>query len=683
MSRVRMLLHFGVKPYLVFDGDYLPSKSGTEKSRAARRRESKSTGLELLRMGKTAQAQQELQKSVDVTPEMARQLIDELRRAKVDFIVAPYEADAQLAYLEKKGIIDGILSEDSDLLVFGAKVLVTKLDQYGDCVVIRRDDFTLCKDISMMGWSDAEFRWMAILSGCDYLPGIEKMGLKTAHRFLRKHKTVERLVRAVQFDGKMKVPPDYLDAFKKAEEAFLYQWAFCPTSRELVNLNEPEDGVDVHALPHIGKHVDSDTARKVAQGYLHPHSKELLVPLANVRREPSLRRTVHATPELKKHQSIESFFKPRRTPLAELDPNSFTPSPSQQRLLEQQQQQSWSAEPIVSRPVMTRALTDISRSQPARRAISDMLPSSRSKSPKRQRLCSDTSIALAMGASTMTAKSKFFSPKTFDSPSVARSNRAKVNSQEQINIWSDDSIEEAMSQIPDLSTEQPSQPRSQRFSMFHDVAKSASQSQQADSRTTTSTASSLLSTATSQAETPATETESQSTVSYPNLSASMAELRSKFTFNSQPSPLPSPTDQHEETIPCSSPPQHHNIVSHNHDQEPETDITEEDWASAARAPIKPLPPSLELGLFASNRAANIAKADSCATAARASPTSSRSRTWTAGTPIIFSPSRPQAHKGSEDLLVPDSEGDDEGDVLEEELEKPKFGINLGQFAFTG
>jgi exonuclease 1 len=63
MNRVRMLIHFGVKPYLVFDGDYLPSKGHTEKDRAARRKESRRAGLQLLQAGKTAQAQQELQKA--------------------------------------------------------------------------------------------------------------------------------------------------------------------------------------------------------------------------------------------------------------------------------------------------------------------------------------------------------------------------------------------------------------------------------------------------------------------------------------------------------------------------------------------------------------------------------------------------------------------------------------------
>src|SRR4051812_25366946 len=126
-----MLLFFGVKPYLVFDGDNLPSKSGTEQDRHRRRQESKALGLELLRKGRMPEAYQEFQKAVDVTPYMARQLIEELKQMNVEYVVAPYEADAQLVYLEQQGVIHGIISEDSDLLVFGAKRLLSKLDQHG------------------------------------------------------------------------------------------------------------------------------------------------------------------------------------------------------------------------------------------------------------------------------------------------------------------------------------------------------------------------------------------------------------------------------------------------------------------------------------------------------------------------------------------------------------------------
>ncbi|KAL2053733.1 hypothetical protein ABVK25_006037 [Lepraria finkii] len=109
MHRVRMLLHFGVIPYIVFDGDNLPSKAATEVERAKRREESKRKGLELYRLNKPSQAHLELQKAVDVTPEMARQLIDELKKIGVQYVVAPYEADAQLVYLERKGITQGML----------------------------------------------------------------------------------------------------------------------------------------------------------------------------------------------------------------------------------------------------------------------------------------------------------------------------------------------------------------------------------------------------------------------------------------------------------------------------------------------------------------------------------------------------------------------------------------------
>jgi len=34
MHRVRMLRHFGITPYIVFDGGPLPAKKGTEESRA-------------------------------------------------------------------------------------------------------------------------------------------------------------------------------------------------------------------------------------------------------------------------------------------------------------------------------------------------------------------------------------------------------------------------------------------------------------------------------------------------------------------------------------------------------------------------------------------------------------------------------------------------------------------------
>jgi exonuclease-1 len=258
MNRVRMLTYFGVTPYLVFDGGMLPSKALTEDSRAARREDSKKAGLRLYQTGQMAQAQQELQKAVDVTPYMARLLIEELKRSKVQYVVAPYEADAQLVYLEKKGIITGIISEDSDMLVFGAKRLLSKLDAHGDCIELNRNDFTACRDISLIGWTDENFRHMCILSGCDYLASIPGMGLKTAYRYMRKCKSAERTVKLLQFEGKSRVPPTYLEDFKRAESTFLYHWVFCPAAAKLVTLSPLPAGVKTEDMPFIGQDLEPE-----------------------------------------------------------------------------------------------------------------------------------------------------------------------------------------------------------------------------------------------------------------------------------------------------------------------------------------------------------------------------------------------------------------------------------------
>lgn len=125
------------------------------------------------------------------------------------YIVAPYEADPQLAYLEKCGLADGIITEDSDLLVFGCERVLFKLDGEGHCIEIKREDFGRCgvgkdngKGLKLVGWTDVEFRRMAILSGCDYLKSVGGLGLKTANRLLRKYTTVER----VRFDPLLFAP---------------------------------------------------------------------------------------------------------------------------------------------------------------------------------------------------------------------------------------------------------------------------------------------------------------------------------------------------------------------------------------------------------------------------------------------------------------------------------------------
>lgn len=45
--------------------------------------------------------------------------LEVLRKKSIDYVVAPFEADAELAFLCKNNHIDAVVAEDSDLLAFG------------------------------------------------------------------------------------------------------------------------------------------------------------------------------------------------------------------------------------------------------------------------------------------------------------------------------------------------------------------------------------------------------------------------------------------------------------------------------------------------------------------------------------------------------------------------------------
>ncbi|KAK4096743.1 hypothetical protein N658DRAFT_501226 [Parathielavia hyrcaniae] len=499
MHRVRMFKYFGVTPYLVFDGDFLPSKAKTEASRAKRREESKRLGLELLRAGKPSQAYSELQKAIDVTPEMARHLIEELKKADVPYVVAPYEADAQLVYLERQGFINGIVSEDSDLLVFGAKRLLTKMDQHGQCVEINRRDFCAVREISLTGWTDNEFRHMAIFSGCDYLEGVNNIGLKTAYRLIRKHKTPERVVRMLRFDGKHQVPETYLDEFRQAELTFLHQRVFCPKQRDIVLLTEPEPSVNVDDMPFIGAPVETELARAIAAGDVNPITRErILVPRSPGKRRISQALAPATGPPRSLGKPISEYFKDRsarRIPLGEMDANCFAvdsdqngsatsedaPRPIVFPLPRPYVEGAEEASASPARPYTSNARVLRRKTEPVskllgldfvespghrRRTAGPVIqvyqdPTSSSRPPKKARLCEESAVEGVTSATP--EKSKFFSSGKQKRPAKKKADQL---------LMSDDSIEDVFRSLPDLASCRPEKPskRTDEITIFQDLS---------------------------------------------------------------------------------------------------------------------------------------------------------------------------------------------------------------------
>jgi exonuclease-1 len=291
LARIEVLVAHGVrKVIMVFDGGPLPSKEGTEIERAASRAQNNELARRLMREGNVEAARGAFAKSVDVCPRMAARVMEAMAARwgrsgeQVDWLVAPYEADAQLGYLARQGLADVIISEDSDNLPYGVDRVCFKWDGHrgeqallAEVLAMRGDKGSL----DFAGWTHAMLLYMCVLSGCDYLPSVPGVGVKAAHKLVARHREPKQLLRALRFQFDVKVPLGYERGFYRAVRTFQHQRVFDPRSGTVVPLTpEPHDfvaqlradGDDGSDDPRafLGEAIAPATAAGIARGLLDP-----------------------------------------------------------------------------------------------------------------------------------------------------------------------------------------------------------------------------------------------------------------------------------------------------------------------------------------------------------------------------------------------------------------------------
>jgi exonuclease-1 len=224
LAKVLAMEAAGVTPVLVFDGGYIGAKRGTGEDRSARRAEQRKQGIALREAGDSAAAHKCFQKAVSVTPAMALQLQTALARRTppVEFVVAPYEADAQLAYMAMHGLVDVVVSEDSDMLVFGCPVVFTKFECSGNGLELAHANLGACEKLDLLNWSHGMFLTMCVLAGCDFLPSPKGIGIHYAHGLVALHRRPEKVLKMLRFEKKrgFDVPEGYERRFWAALATF-------------------------------------------------------------------------------------------------------------------------------------------------------------------------------------------------------------------------------------------------------------------------------------------------------------------------------------------------------------------------------------------------------------------------------------------------------------------------------
>jgi len=313
MRRVELLLRHKVVPLMIFDGDNLEMKRDVNSSRHEERMRNLKEGWEHHQAGRKNEAQHSFSKAVDISPYFIYRLIERLKAARIQYVVAPYEADSQIAYCCRNGIAYFAISEDSDCIPFGCDRVLFKLDTEGKGFFFERSKLKKCGSVDFRGFTDDMMLDMCILAGCDYLPSAGGVGPKGAYKLVKHYRQTERILKGLRFNGTFVVPRDYEDRFWKARLTFRHQIVFA--------VDKPAEGavpltpIPENARNHLPEHEkgmafigssDFKAIEGISKGLINPISK---VPFADEKNPTPPIRTLQQEIDRKNPESNFSTLK--------------------------------------------------------------------------------------------------------------------------------------------------------------------------------------------------------------------------------------------------------------------------------------------------------------------------------------------------------------------------------------
>lgn len=125
--------------------------------------------------------------------DLCRKLFDILN---VPYFNAPIEAETMCSDLCIRGKVDAVLSEDTDVLAYGAPFFLTDIDVKEE--TCKRVDYN--KLLSALNFTHEQFLDFCIMCGTDYNDNIPRVGPAKAFALITEHKSIEGVGKATVFD---------------------------------------------------------------------------------------------------------------------------------------------------------------------------------------------------------------------------------------------------------------------------------------------------------------------------------------------------------------------------------------------------------------------------------------------------------------------------------------------------
>jgi len=206
--RSARLIENNIKLVWVFDGEKPEFKSETIKEREEIRKEAHRKWEEALEAGDLEAARKAAQMTSRLTHEMVEQSKELLDYMGIPVIQAPQEGEAQCAHLCEKGLVYTAASQDNDSLLFNSPRLVRnlnivgkrKLPRQGVYIDVKPEIIELKEVLKELKINRKQLIILGILIGTDFNPGIKGYGPKRALELVRKEKTLEKVLRKIEWE---------------------------------------------------------------------------------------------------------------------------------------------------------------------------------------------------------------------------------------------------------------------------------------------------------------------------------------------------------------------------------------------------------------------------------------------------------------------------------------------------
>jgi len=232
VSFALMLYNNGIKPVIIFDGGSPPEKDDEKKIRRKNKEQlcekinKLTTDLEeykstnqislLLRTHGKLEDLSDLQNEVSVTDEKINgfdvTIVEGyLRKIKQNYfeiypedfattrevmdifgfpcITAPMEAETLCGILCKKGLVDAVMTDDTDIFVYGCPITLRKLDFKTETV----EEIKYFDILETMKFSPAQFLDFCIMCGVDYNKNISGISTKKSYDYITKYKSIDNI----------------------------------------------------------------------------------------------------------------------------------------------------------------------------------------------------------------------------------------------------------------------------------------------------------------------------------------------------------------------------------------------------------------------------------------------------------------------------------------------------------